>query len=235
MPISKERVEDERGRFYRVPNWLLEQRGLQTDREVWLPSVSTILEIYHRPGLMYWYGKMGLEEALRIRDDTGNVGTQVHALIERIIEGERIFDPEWLPLDNRVKQGVRAYVRWIQEQEFRPEQSEQTVYSLTYRYAGTLDAIGTFGPKRIPGLADWKTSARFWKINNLQLAAYRVAYHEMYEEAPRLREIHCARFDRGTGIPEDHPLSLREARTAFYCFLALRKTWDYLKRRPEIE
>jgi hypothetical protein len=232
MPISQDRFESKQGRFYKVPNWVLQQAGRDTIADwirgetVWLPSVSTILEIYRRPGLMEWYGAKGLEEAERIRDDTAEIGTIAHALIERINLGGKVDKPEWDTLDERVRQAVRAYLRWKMESKFHPLESELTVYSLKYGYAGTIDAVGYFSGTA--GIADWKATRSWWKINNLQLAAYRQAYHETFPARPNIDELRCIRFDKDTGIPEEHRLSIPEADEAFQCFLGFLRAWRYL-------
>ena len=226
----KQHLYDPTGNWYKVPDWLLEQAG-RGGQTVWLPAVSTILDVYQAPSLRVWYGKMGIAEAERIKNETATWGTHAHALIERIIGGEKIQTDEWNALPEKVRQCLRAWIRWYQIADFHPAKSEMAVYSLKYGYAGTLDATGYFG--KIWGIADWKTSSSehfFSRTNWLQIAAYYNAYHEMFPDQPRVKTIRLVSLNRETGNFKEHPYTPKQARTAFYHFIYARRVWDFVRR-----
>lgn len=229
-PEEKQHLYDPTGNWYKVPDWLLEQHG-KKGQTLWLPAVSTILDVYQAPTLRVWYGKMGLAEAERIKNETATWGTNAHAIIERIMRGGKVTNEEWEFLPEPVRQCLRAWIRWYQVAEFKPEQSEMPVYSLKYGYAGTLDATGHFG--KIWGLADWKTVSGdfFPRTNWLQLAAYYQAYHEMFPEVSRFKTIRCVALNRETGNFKQHTLTPKQAREAFHCFLYAKRVWEFIRRQ----
>lgn len=221
-------VHDPTQRFYRVPDEIAEAHRLTSP--VWLPAVSTILDVYQAPSLRTWYGKVGLDEAERIKFATAQIGTDAHGIIERIINGEKVLAPEWNALDKRIQQCVRAWLRWYQVVKFKPLQSEQAVYSLKYGYAGTLDAIGYV--KQDFCLADWKTSDSFFfpRTNLLQLGAYYQAYLEMHPDRPRFKTIRCVVLGRSSGDYKEHTMTPKQARVAFQHFVYARRVWEYVKK-----
>ena len=223
------------GNYYQVPDQIMALHDRQGER-LWLPAVSFILDSYQAPSLRDWYGRVGLAEAERIKNDTGNVGTVAHAVIERIIGGARIEPAEWNYFDERLKQCIRAWLRWYQTAHYTPHQAEQPVYSLRYGYAGTLDSVGLFGTVR--GIADWKTTSKSGMDFSspsafLQVCAYRQAYHEMHEDAPRIKEVRVVTLCRDNGTFKEAILTGRDLREAFQAFLYMKKIWNFLHRRRD--
>lgn len=70
------------------------------------------------------------------RDEAANRGTQVHAMGERLINGESVTVPDLL------RPYVDSYVRFLDEFQLRARHVEALVYSETHRYVGTLDIFG---------------------------------------------------------------------------------------------
>lgn len=143
-----------KARYYPVS--LFDGRTLQ------LPSVNTCLP---PPGYM------------RFSPNSTWVGTQGHAMIERIIKGETISPAEWDKTHPEVKQSVRAFVRWLQQVKFTPVASEVFVYSLKFGYAGTLDVLGKY--RRRDSIGDFKTGDADIEKAAMKLAAYDHAWFEM--------------------------------------------------------
>jgi len=102
------------------------------------------------------------------RDDAAVIGTEVHALAERLVHGDDVDVPDHL------YGHVDGYARWLDESQVEPWLTEFTVGSRQYGYAGTADLIlvEPGGTKRI---ADIKTSKGVYGETALQLAAYRFA------------------------------------------------------------
>lgn len=94
-------------------------------------------------------------------------GTRVHSFGVALLMGEAVTVPDEL-LDP-----VQAYARFLDEWELAPLHAEMPVCHLTYRYGGTLDAIGA-SPKLGTCIWDIKTGGVYDEVA-LQLAAYRHA------------------------------------------------------------
>ena len=200
--------------FYSIPT----RKGV-----VQLPSVSTILSVIDARGLNEWRVDKGREVSDAISEESRGVGSKGHALIERISNGGSIAKPEWESLDERVRNGLRAWVRWRDQVGFIPKHTEMVVYSLKYGYAGTVDAIGTIRPK-ISILADYKfAGALYHETNDAQVVAYDMAYTEMFPKR-KARELYLVRLDKETGIPE--PYKIENRKLPWETFLAAKTIFD---------
>lgn len=160
-----------------------------------VPGVTTILKALPKDALINWAAETTAEAALnrweelaalppaarlkvlkRARydelDKASGRGTTVHALAEKLLQGERVSIPSGL--DGYVE----SYVRFLDEWEVEPVLIEAVVFSHTYGWAGTLDAIA-----KLPGLGlalyDIKTArSGVFGETALQLAGYR--YSDCY-------------------------------------------------------
>lgn len=106
------------------------------------------------------------------------LGTAFHAAAERyVIDGAR---PD---VDDELEPFLVAFDRWCQAFQPKYEAAEMTVYSPTFGYAGTLDAILRVGDARV--VTDYKVTKKVHDAQGklrrpypavaLQLAAYRHA------------------------------------------------------------
>lgn len=176
------------------------------DQRLW--SVTTIINALDRPALMYWAAEQAAECAVSVRGSLDarvreegepavvkwlrdarfrrpkdkrsatELGTAVHDACELYaLNGERpVVDAEVLPY-------VIQFEKWCQQFQPTYEAAEMTVFSPTYGYAGTLDAIATVGGSKV--IIDYKSSRKSWDDQGnatspypetaLQLAAYRYA------------------------------------------------------------
>ena len=171
-------------------------------------SVTTIIGALDKPALQYWAAEQTALAAVQVagslparieeegeeavvkwlRDarfrrpkgirSSAELGTAVHAACESYaLTGQR---PE---VDDEVSPFLDRFDEWLQQAQPVYEAVETTVYSATYGYAGTLDAIATIGGQRV--LVDYKTSRKSSDSRGqpsspypevaLQLAAYRHA------------------------------------------------------------
>jgi hypothetical protein len=112
-----------------------------------------------------------IEEKSRVSLEKGSL---VHDAIEQLLNGVV------LPLDNYedpMKKLIVRFYEWYQT--FKPTDylTEQTIFSLKFKYAGTCDLVATIGDKRV--LIDFKTNKNGIYFNNkLQVMAYKQAYEE---------------------------------------------------------
>jgi hypothetical protein len=171
-------------------------------------SVTTILGALDKPALLYWAAEQTALQAVavagslpvrieeegqenvvkwlrdaRFRPPKGQrsateLGTAVHDACERYaITGIR---PE---VDEEVLPFLDRFDEWVQVWQPKYEAAEAAVYSPTYGYAGTLDAIAEIDGQRV--LLDYKSSRKSVGADGkpshpypevaLQLAAYRHA------------------------------------------------------------
>lgn len=158
-----------------------------------LPGVTTILsDGLAKPALVNWaakavagyavdhwdeLGEQAVSARLEVlkgahwadRDAAAKRGTEVHALAERLANGEEVEVPDELAGH------VDAYVKFLDEFDPQPVLSEFPVVHLEWKYAGTCDLIADFpGHGRL--LCDIKTArSGVFPDNALQLSAYRWA------------------------------------------------------------
>ena len=121
------------------------------------------------------------------RDEAAKRGTEVHALAERLVDGDEVSVPAEL------QQHVNHYIEFLDA--FRPEPvlAEVVVYNCEYGYAGTLDLIADMGGER--WLLDLKTSKGVYGETGYQLASYRYATHYVDadgKEQPMIPVDRCA-------------------------------------------
>jgi hypothetical protein len=162
----------------------------------YVPGVTTLIKNgLPKPALMYWSARsvaefvadnredvealwrMGREPMVgalkgvpwEFRDRAAVKGTDVHALAEEIIHGREVEVPDHL-VDH-----VEGYVRFIDRFKVEAIATEMPVGNRSCWYAGTFDAVITFGAgpwKSRTVLVDNKTSSGVYGETGLQTAAY---------------------------------------------------------------
>lgn len=167
------------------------------------------------------------------KEEAATIGGLVHKWAEDYINGE---DPE-MPTDEKVLNGVTAFLNFVAEHDVQFLASEEIIYSKKHRYVGLFDAIVSLkwngNKKRTIHMGDFKTNN--WKEDKTtgerkptvyneyryQVAAYQNAYeeeHGKYFTGGRL----VFSFDKDNG--EFHVTELDENPTDYKkdveCFLA---------------
>ena len=135
------------------------------------------------------------------KEEAASKGTEVHKWAEEYISGK---NPE-LPKDEKVLNGVTAFLSWVKENNIKFKESERMVYSKKHDYVGTLDAVAVIHGKT--SLIDFKTSNGVYSTMHYQVAAYQMAYEEETGKelsGPR----YIIRFDKDTG--DFHVVNLDE-------------------------
>jgi len=132
------------------------------------PSFITTLE-----------ARIGKQKAhRRALEKAGEIGAQVHGLIEWNLRqqlGQQV-GPEPRVVDD-AQWAFMAYQDWANSVSLKPIFIEQTVFSRTHGYAGTMDLLAHVDG--VPTLIDFKTGKAIYAEAYLQNVAYQVALAEM--------------------------------------------------------
>ena len=101
------------------------------------------------------------------------IGTQIHDWIESYIKNQKLKIPD----DEKIKNGVLAFMKWVDENKIKFLKSEEYVYSKKYDYAGILDIEAKVNGKL--AIVDIKSSNGVYNEMRYQVAGYRGAKEEM--------------------------------------------------------
>lgn len=211
------RIEYFDTRYYKILYEVITKNlGKKKSKELmtqFFPSVTEILGAYPKDFLARWRGDVGNERADQIMNDALRLGSFIHNSAEVLSKGGAlIYNPitspihseaEIIKLKKKYKDNV-VIVRWQQEfvQLYRIWQwfnlvkpskieTEQTVYSIAHKYAGTLDLLmwideGTYEiagstPIKLSSgyyVGDYKTGKGVDETYKMQISAYINAIQE---------------------------------------------------------
>lgn len=121
--------------------------------------------------------KMAKDEAERIKNEAGDLGSAIHKWIEEYVKGN---NPE-MPHDERVLTGVNAFLDWLDEVKGKIIYSEKMIYSKKHGYVGTIDFGIKIGAGPLKGktlLGDTKTGNSIYEEVKMQTAGYQHADEE---------------------------------------------------------
>lgn len=163
------------GRVYHTPNG---------DK---VPSVTTILNILPKDGLIQWRERVGDDEADRITDEACRVGTTMHDHLEGYVSSFLQGRPDVPPetdeekLAYRMADNIKKYALPDLDEVWG---IEEALFCDTL-YAGRTDLIGVYLGKS--AIIDYKSSRR-WKRPEwiegykMQIAAYNFCHKYMFGE-----------------------------------------------------
>lgn len=224
-----------------------------------VPGVTSILDGRAKPALMHWAARTAAEFAVNNMDqmyalakadkyaaiDTikrahtrssgtaAGKGTDVHKLVERLLNGEK-----GVSVSKDERPFIVQFQRFADEYRLEPVHNEITVWSDRHRYAGTADGLWKLdGPGIVePGaiaVCDLKTGASgVWEDAALQLAAYKNADYMLFPDGTREKMLVTEHSYAIWLRPEGYAvLPLDTGPETFATFLALRKLFDWNKQR----
>ena len=158
-----------------------------TPKQKYYPSITTVLSIRNKKGLMEWRKRVGDEVANYVSGKAASRGTKVHHMCEDYLNNmERDFPDKWeehkkdfLPwcLFGQLKNKVLINISDIYGQECG-------LYSDKYKVAGRVDCIAKYNG--ILSIIDFKTSTKersdSWNENYyIQCSAYAEMFTELTE------------------------------------------------------
>lgn len=157
----------ESGRYYTTPS------GIS------YPSVTTVLSVQDKSGLLEWRKRVGEEEANRISTQATRRGTAVHLLAENYLNNIDSYIGKAMPTDVMSFEPIRKILDARVDNIYF---QEAPLYSNKLKTAGRVDLIAEFDSElsvidfktsRKPKKAEWITSYF------LQESVYAAAYYEL--------------------------------------------------------
>jgi len=152
---------------------------LGVDGVTYYPSVTTVLEAYHKGyGYYEWLKGVGFN-AETIMQKAGESGTKVHNAIDRILEGGEV---EWSAESGSLNYTLEEWQMLVKFMEFwnkyKPKviAFEQNLVSDIEKIGGTVDLVCEINGET--WLIDYKTSNYIHKSHELQLSAYARLWNE---------------------------------------------------------
>lgn len=159
--------------------------------EEFMPGVTSILgEAAPTPfGLKRFWQDNTKEEADQIFTMAGDFGSKMHDAFENLLLANELNLLKDYPTkkEKDCLMAFKDWFGWYQPTDFIPE---QPIASAKYKYAGTLDFVGTINGER--WLIDFKTSNAIHFSHQLQILAYKQAYEESYGD--KIDRVGIARF-----------------------------------------
>lgn len=172
------------GKVFKIKTGELVRYDTDTAHHYWLndrylPSVSAILQQASPTpyGLKEFWQKNTKEDADAIFESAGEFGSGMHAAFEQLLKGGELNLLQDYPTVKE-KRCLLSFVDWFKYYKPTGIESEQTVASDKFSYAGTLDFVGVINNER--WLIDFKTSNALHLSHSLQVMAYKQAYEESY-------------------------------------------------------
>lgn len=205
-----------------------------------LPSVTWILSVFPKLGLMKLRDELGADELEMLKKLGGERGSKVHEACSAIIEGKEVrLDSKFINPNTQVEEEltadearyIMAFVAWVKAEEPEFLVWDKTIYSEKHGYAGTLDFIARL-PKRENAiyLVDIKTSKVIGTDYAMQVSSYKEPIVNLENDlglVEYLGDMKLAILQLGTKPLKSDPAEykFKEVDDCFDLFLATRKVW----------
>ena len=160
------------------------KRFYVTPEDNYYPSITTVLSIRKKEGLMEWRKRVGNDVANYVARTASTRGTKVHHMCEDYLNNQHIEWPE------KWKDHQKDFLPWCLFGQLRDKvlgnideiyAQECSLYSDKYKVAGRVDCIAKY--KGTLSIIDFKTSTKEkndeWNENYYIQTS---AYDEMFEE-----------------------------------------------------
>jgi len=167
--------------------------------------------------------RLGKQKAhKRQLEKAGEIGSQAHALIEWNLRQRlgQTVGPEPRVVDT-AQWAFMAFQDWANGVSLEPIYIEQTVYSRTHGYAGTMDLLARVNG--VPTLIDFKTGKAIYAEAHLQNVAYQVALKEMGHTGAEAGLI--VRLPKVETDPQFETGAVPAADALFPVFLSVKQVW----------
>lgn len=180
--------------------------------------------------------RLGKEKAhQRLLNKAGEVGSQVHKLIEWTLRAKLCQKQGPSPaITDKAMWAFSVFERWAKDVDLKPLLIEQTVYSKKYQYAGTLDLLAEVEGKLT--IVDFKTGKAVYPEAHIQVGgAYMHALREMGHAHGEPQQGIIVRLPKNEADPEPEAViagtmpngSLMTEQQLLDVFLGVKRTWEY--------
>jgi len=150
------------------------------------------------------------------KQEAANMGKLIHKWIENYIKGNK---PK-MPTDEKVKNGILAFLRWTDQNKVKFLNSEKIVCSKKHKYAGIIDAEAKVNGAL--AIVDFKSSNGLYNEMRYQVAGQQCALEEM--TGKKYGERWIIHFNKNTGEFHDHLIEdYKKDLSAFIGLLAVAK------------
>jgi hypothetical protein len=212
------------------------QWAAKVERELVLETSAALYsDVQNTPGMSRtaWLTSMqtrlGKERAnQKLLAKAGEVGSQVHALVEWTLRAKLLQKPGPSPLiSDKAQWAFMVFEDWAKQVDLKPILIEQTVYSRTHGYAGTMDLLAEVEGKLT--VLDWKTGKRVYPEAHLQNAAYRHALREM-GHGDAVQGI-IVRLPKDETDPQPEAVVADDETESFENFLHAKRLWEWSQKK----
>lgn len=182
--------------------------------------------------LMSLSTRLGREKAAQKElQKASEIGSQAHALIEWNLRASLMQDAGPSPrIVDAAQWAFMAWEDWKKSVNLKPIYIEQTVWSDTYGYAGTMDLLAEVNGKLT--VVDWKTGKAIYPEAYLQNAAYRHALREMGHGDPVQGII--VRLPKNVEDPQFEAQTIEDSeQSLFNTFLHTFELWKWAQKGEE--
>lgn len=175
--------------------------------------------------------RLGTQKAHeRLLAKAAEIGTQCHNLIEWTLRAKLCQQPGPSPsISDKAMWAFSCYERWAKKVSLKPILVEQTVYSKTYGYAGTMDLLAEVEGKLT--VIDFKTGKSVYPEAHLQANAYKYALREMGHG--NAQQAIIVRLPKNETDPEPEPVLADEEDNCMEVFLAVKRMWHWLQMKDK--
>lgn len=136
-----------------------------------VPSVTTILKVLNKPGLVNWANSLGWKRQSykKVLEEKAEHGTYVHELFyEYMFKEGKLFDVSQPGMLDNIKAYLANFKKFLEEYNIKPIWGEKSFTTNTY--GGTVDLLCEIDGKLT--ILDFKTSKKFYSSHFIQLGAY---------------------------------------------------------------
>lgn len=201
------------------------------------PSVTWILSVFPKLGLMKLRDELGAEETDLLKKLGGERGSKVHDAITAIIEGLEVRidskftnpttgQPEELTAEEIAH--IQSFIEWQKAAKPKWIVWDATVISEKYGFGGTIDAVAEIEGEIV--FIDFKTSKVIGKDYEMQISAYAAAVKSGENEFVGIdptRPFKLAILQLGQKPLKTNPATYRwrEVEDCMDLFVATRRIW----------
>jgi len=213
-----------------------------------IPGVTQVLSVLSKPALIFWaancasdYFKSQITPGVSLdeveidkiwqmakkahtqkKTDSANLGSMVHKFVEQYIKGE---NPP-VPINLEMKGACQRFLDWVSQHNVTFLSSEQQVFSLKHKYAGTVDFVCKIDGKL--WLGDLKTSSAIYDEYYAQAVSYLYARQEEFKNE-NYNGIVIVRVGKEDGDFEASTRTLKQLTPYYDLFLNCLATYRSLK------